>query len=60
MYTRRFRLGTERYMTRAFIENGYVIITQSLRIDNTRIDNRSEVVLSKADFDKMCKTLAQS
>lgn len=56
-YVRRFRLGNERYMTRAFIEGEYVIITQNLRIDNTRIDNRSEIQLSVDDFKKLIKTL---
>ena len=59
MYSRRFRLGNERFMTRAFVENGFVIITQSLRIDHTSIDDRSEIILSTQDFENMVKTLSQ-
>lgn len=56
-YSRRFRLGDSRYMTRATIDNGFVVISQTERIDNTRIDNRSSVTLSIEDFLQMVKTL---
>ena len=57
MYSRRFKFGPSRYMTRALIEDGYIIIKQTERIDHPKVDNRSVVVLSVDDFKRMTKAL---
>ena len=56
-YSRRFKLGDVRYMTRATIEDDLVEITQTERMDCPKIDYRSVVILPLADFKKMYETL---
>lgn len=58
-YSRRFRLGTSRFMTRANIDGEFVIITQSERMDNTRIDNRSSIILFIEDFSNLVIALGK-
>lgn len=56
-YSRRFKMGGFRYMTRAFIEEGYIIIHQTERCDAPKMEYRSTVMLSTEDFKKMSDTL---
>ena len=56
-YSKRFKLGESRYMTRATIENGYIIIQQSERLEHPKIDSRNSFTLSIADFKDMIKKL---
>jgi len=56
-YSRRFKTGDSRFSTRVFIEDGFVVLTQSERMDNPRIDNRNSVILSLQDFHNMIAKL---
>lgn len=57
VFTRRFKEGEYRYSTRAFIEKDAVIIHQTERCDHPKLELRSVVVLSVADFRQMIKVL---
>lgn len=57
MWSRRFKLGEFRYMTRVNIEDGVVIISQSERRDNPKMDYRSVVLLHLEDFKKMAEAV---
>jgi len=56
-WSRRFKDGNSRYMTRALIENNAIIIHQTERIDNPQIEVRNVVVLKIEDFKAMVKEL---
>lgn len=56
-YSRRFKEGDTRYMTYAEIDKDAIIITQNMRMDNPKIDQRNVVVLHIDDFKRMVKTL---
>ena len=56
-YSRRFKIGDSRFMTRAWIEGDDVIIHQAERVENTKICYNSSFLLSVADFKKMVATL---
>jgi hypothetical protein len=56
-YSRRFQDGKYRYMTRASIDGDWVVIEQTERCDNPKLEYRSMVLLLKKDFDNMVKAL---
>ncbi len=58
-WSHRFKDGQSRYMTHAFIEDDFVVIVikQTERIDHPKINSRSVVLLSIADFKAMVKAL---
>ena len=55
-YSRRFTMGRSRYNTRAFIEDGAVIIHQTERVSQGE-PYSSTVILLVKDFKKLVRTL---
>lgn len=56
-WSRRFKDGDSRYMTRALIESSAIIIHQTERIIKTKTEVRNVVVLMIDDFKAMVKEL---
>lgn len=54
-WSRRFQHGEYRYITYARIEDGDIVIEQTERRDNPKMEYRSVVCLSLVDFKNMLR-----